>query len=76
MFQMFNQDAGMPFDVLDFLSKPVFGLVNLVVKPALGLLNFMAKPAFEDFSGSGDNLFDLRQGFLIHSMSSNRRYSR
>src|SRR6185437_8125791 len=46
MFQMFNQDAGMPFDV------------------------------FEGFSGSGDDLFNLRQGFLIHSRGSDRRYCR
>ncbi|MDI3466056.1 MAG: hypothetical protein OJF50_004877 [Nitrospira sp.] len=65
MFEMFNQDAGMPFDVYDFSLKPAFGLLNL-----------LAKPTFEGFSSSSDNLFDLRQGFLIHSMSSNRRYSR
>src|SRR6185312_8601984 len=65
MFQMFNQDAGMPFDVFDFSPKP-----------ALGLLNFVVKPVFEGFSGSGNDLCNLRQGFLIHSRGSDRRYCR
>jgi hypothetical protein len=76
MFEMFNQDAGMPFDVFDFSPKPTFGLLNLLAKLTSGLVNLLAKPAFDGFSGFGDDLFNLRQGFLIHSKGSNRRYCR
>lgn len=70
MFEMFNQDSGMPFAFFDFSQKPPLGLLNFLVKPAFGLLNFLAKPALDGFSGFGNDLFDLSEGFLIHSGAS------
>jgi len=83
--KMLNQDAGMSFGVFNFASQLVLDLLDVLSQPTCGLLDVPSQSSFNCLGGFHDNLsdlstqpafgrvgrfrddlFDLSQRFLVH----------